>query len=301
MIEDNQAVDALQLWGITETPVREHSGLNKHTWKVATGYWLAADTPAAFDLWCTVDEILRQPELKYLELPRAVPTKNGDNLAQFRGYLWRLTTSVEGRQPDPTSVEDLDSVAVGLAQLHAAMAKLPQKFGAHGISTLTVINHARDLVSKGLLPFNKKETETILAGVSLFEQADTTDEHYQLIHGDPSYPNLRLAKTGELNGIIDWEGVRWDSPLHDLAVVGQTVLYRSGWVDRKAGLQRLLDTYANAGGHKFSVHQLLVSILSIKFGSIAHHGQKLLDGRGDRELVRSQAEKIAIVCRLLSQ
>ncbi|MDO5099259.1 MAG: phosphotransferase [Corynebacterium sp.] len=120
-----------------------------------------------------------------------------------------------------------------------------------------------------------------------------------MIHGDPSYPNLRLGQSRELCGVIDWESVRWGIPLRDLAVVGQSVLYRSGWGDVRDGLKRLLDVYGRAGGRTYSIHQLLITILSIKFWSIENHGQVLLNGGGDVDLVRSQAEKIAAVCRLL--
>lgn len=299
MIEDSEATAALHLWRLTEKPLREHSGLNKDTWKVGAIHWLAAENPSVGDLWRAVDELLRQPELAGFKLPRAVPAASGDLLPRFRGRLWRLTTSVEGKVPVASSTNDLDVVAAGLARLHAAMAPLPQKFGAFGVSPHIVVERARDLVSNGLLPFTKEETMVILAGIRLFHEADIIDDQHQLIHGDPSYPNLRIGRSGELTGVIDWEGVRWDSPLRDLAVLGQTVLYRSGWVHLRGGLERLLEKYSWAGGREFSVHQLLVSILSIKFGSIAHHGQKLLDGGGDRDLVRSQAEKIAIVCELL--
>lgn len=299
MADESDAAAALKLWGLAEVPVREGSGLNKDTWRVGTAHWLAADSPQVADLWLVVEELLRQPELTYFELPQAVPSVTGHSLPIFRGHLWRLATSVEGAAPVPSSADHLDSVAAGLARLHTAMLPLPQKFGVHGVPTHTFVERARDLVVAALLPFTADETAIILTGLRLLGMAGMIDDQLQLIHGDPSYPNLRLGASGALNGVIDWEAVRWDSPLHDLAVVGQTVLYRSGWTDTWAGLQRLLDGYARAGGRKFAVRQLLLAILGIKFGSIAHHGQRLVDGRGDVTLVRSQAEKIAVVCQLL--
>ena len=79
------------------------------------------------------------------------------------------------------------------------------------------------------------------------------------------------------------------------------MLYRSGWGDKRSGLYRLLLKYREAGGQEFSIQQLLVEILGIKFESIAHHGQKLINGVGDMGLVRSQASKINIVYSLLEK
>ncbi|MDO5099258.1 MAG: hypothetical protein Q4D85_10975 [Corynebacterium sp.] len=73
--------------------------------------------------------------------------------------------------PVASSIEDLESIAAGLARLHAVMAPLPQKFAVHGISLPSVIEHARDLVGNGLLPFTEKETVVICTGFRLFQEA----------------------------------------------------------------------------------------------------------------------------------
>ncbi|MDO5099257.1 MAG: hypothetical protein Q4D85_10970 [Corynebacterium sp.] len=68
IISTSDAVAGLRLWGLTDTPIREHSGRNKHTWKVGDTHWLTADSAAVSDLWFTVDELLRQKELMHFQL-----------------------------------------------------------------------------------------------------------------------------------------------------------------------------------------------------------------------------------------
>lgn len=299
MIDESQAFAALQMWGLDEEPVRETSGVNKQTWKIGDAHWLVADSPDVADIWHTVAEILRKPELQYLALPRAFASTNGDLFPFFQGRLWRLTSIVEGAIPVPSRVQDLDSVAAGLAKLHHVMKALSREHGRHNKPRQAYVERACELVEQGLLPFTKQEETTVLTVARFLQAAGEVDAEHQLIHGDPSYPNLRLNQDGLLCGVIDWEGVRWESPLLDLAVVGQTILYRSGWGDARGGLQRLLEQYQRAGGRVFSVRQLLLYILIIKFGSITHHGQRLVDGGGDVELVRSQPAKIAVAWQLL--
>lgn len=296
---DQQARAVLVNWGIEAEPRRELSGLNKDTWQVGEDAWLAADVESVQPEWETVEAVLGRPELSSFEVPRAVPTRNSERWIRYEGRLWRMTESVHGRAPSPESHEDLASVAVALARLHRAMAPLPERFGSQTISTAEYAQRARALLEGEVLPYTEEESAQIAAGLDLWSAATLHQEPRQLIHGDPSYPNLRLDREGHLTGLIDWESVRWDSVLHDLAVVGQTILYRSGWTDTRAGLATLLELYAEAGGQVFSLDDLLLSILGIKFESVAHHGQKLLAGTGDPDLVRSQASKIHLVCELL--
>lgn len=290
---------ALRMWGISGTPVLETSGLNKQTWKVGDRHWLAADCLSATDVWSMVEEVLSRPELQYLALPRAVATPAGELFPHQGGQVWRLTLTVDGVVPDPASVEHLDAVAVGLARLHQAMEALPSEYGRHSKSRQAYIQRAGELVGQQLLPYTEEEARIINTGLEFVQEVGEIDPHHQLIHGDPSYPNLRLTSGGVLGGAIDWEGVCWESPLHDLAVVGQTVLYRSGWADLRSGLERLLQQYRQAGGRTYSVQQLLLYVLIIKLESIAHHGDKLIHGQGDVDLVRSQAGKIALAIQLL--
>ncbi|EGR96975.1 MULTISPECIES: phosphotransferase enzyme family protein [Actinomycetes] len=296
---DKQARAVLVNWGIEAELRRELSGLNKDTWQVGEDAWLAADVDSIQPAWETVEAVLRRPELSSFDVPRIVPTRCGERWIRYEGRLWRLTESVHGRAPSPESHEDLASVAVALARLHRAMAPLPERFGSHTISTAEYAQQARALLRREVLPYTEEESAQIISGLDLWGAATLRREPRQLIHGDPSYPNLRLDREGCLTGLIDWESVRWDSVLHDLAVVGQTILYRSGWTDTCAGLAALLELYAEAGGQVFSLDDLLLSILGIKFESVVHHGQKLLTGTGNTDLVRSQASKIHIVCELL--
>ncbi|MGL5405849.1 MAG: phosphotransferase [Propionibacteriaceae bacterium] len=298
---DHDARAVLAQWGIEAEPRRECSGLNKDTWQVGEDAWLAADKESAWAEWETVDAILSRSELRSFEVPRVVSTRSGERWVSYEGRLWRMTESVHGRRPSPESHEDLASVAAGLARLHRVMAHLPEKFGSQATPTAEYAQRARELLIHEALPYTDEESAQIASGLDLWDVATVSQGPQQLIHGDPSYPNLRLDDQGQLTGLIDWESVRWDSVLHDLAVVGQTILYRSGWSDTRAGLVTLLGLYAEAGGQTYSLDDLLLSILGIKFESVAHHGQKLVDGAGDPDLVRSQASKIHLVCELLKQ
>ncbi len=298
---DQDAMAILGHWGIEAEPRRESSGLNKDTWQAGEDAWLAADHEGAATTWEAVDALLSRRELSSFDVPRIVPTLSGERWIRCEGRLWRMTEAVSGRAPSPESHEDLASVAAGLARLHQAMAPLPEIFGSQAIPTAEHARHARELLESEELPYTEEESAQIVEALELWGAAPLCQGPQQMIHGDPSYPNLRLDHTGQLTGLIDWESVRWDSVLHDLAVVGQTILYRSGWSDTRAGLVTLLELYAQAGGRAYSLDDLLLSILGIKFESVAHHGQKLVAGTGDSDLVRSQAGKIHRVCALLKQ
>ncbi|GAB77742.1 macrolide phosphotransferase [Austwickia chelonae] len=297
--EDARAV--LDMWGMDEPLAKETSGLNKDTWQVGERHWLAADRVDVQNLWRTVDELLGRHELAGYDLPRALPATTGEPLVHFRGRLWRLTESVNGVVPVASRVADLESVAVGMARLHAAMAPLPQRFGAAAVSSETYAERARQFLEHAALPFSTEEHSQVCEGLRLWDKRPRNLIAPQVIHGDPSYPNLRCNADCQLTGLIDWESVRWDSPLYDLAVVGQTVFFRSGWQDTLKGLDRLLTAYARSGGREYAMPDLLHTLLGIKLESVAHHGQKLLDGHGDADLVRSQAGKIYTISALLNE
>ncbi len=291
----------LALWGIEEVPTVVELGVNKETWRVGA-HWLSADYPHAAERVRREQRLLTtlgtDPAAPFA-VPRPVPSPTGQ-APEHAGRIWRLTEHVPGRHPRPESVDDLRAVAHGLARLHAWTAGLDVELAVSEADSFALFEAGVALAASGDLPFAPADRE-LLAEAAEFSRAHPVGPAgRQLIHADPSYPNLRMPDqdAADLSGLLDWESCRLDVPLADLAVVGQTVMFRSGLPDPLGHLRLLLRGYQEAGGAEFDLDTLLTAMIMAKFESIDHHGRRFLRGEVDAGLALSQPAKIAAILGL---
>lgn len=293
-------------WGSSERPARVDIGVNKHTWLVGQR-WLsctydhrAAAVERELQLYAYLGERARLPGAVAVPVPLA--SRNGPVVHAGR-WVWWMTGHVAGRQPEPQVPADTLAVVRGLAGLHRWLQPVSPDLAVSQEDSLALLARATALLAdpqhRGFLPADLgtlQEARELIAD----SLAAALHSPRQLIHGDPSYPNLRLSpgKQRRLVGALDWEECRLDFPLADLSTVGQTVVFRTGTPDPLADLAMIHATYGQLAGRRSPLGDLLLFMLLGKFESIAHHGARFLRGEAQQELVHSQATKIRVIVGL---
>lgn len=290
-------------WGLADRPLRHELGVNKGTWRIGS-HWLSADESARRPRVERLRLLLKRLHAQKTEfdLPTFVAARDGRYVHELDGRIWWVTTHVRGRHPKPSSEADMVAVARGLADLHAALRRLPRSAAVSNHDAYRWFELGATVGSNFRLPFRPAD-RTILGKAEARVRAalPSLPRDVQLVHGDPSNPNLRLSRTVDLRltGVLDLDEARVDDPLTDLATVAQTVVLRSGRDNPLPLLDQVLDTYAERSRLERTRDAVLVSLLMAKFESVATHGTRFLDGAGDPDLVASQPAKVKRVLDLL--
>lgn len=294
-------------WGIASRPGRVDIGVNKHTWLVGE-HWLsctlaqrAEQTRRELALYAHLQERASLPGA--IAVPHPLPSRAG-LLVHAGGYVWWLSEHVAGRQPDPQNRLDTLAVVQGLARFHSWLQPVGPELAVSPDDSLSLFTKARALLADPQpLGFSSADLLTLHKAAELVEAAlpALLLLPRQLIHGDPSHPNLRLAPgpAGSLVGALDWEACRVDFPLADLSTLGQTVVFRAGSSAPLADLTTIHAVYGLQTESRFELGDLLLFMLLGKFESIAHHGARFLRGEAQQELVLSQSAKIRVILDLL--
>lgn len=295
-------------WGIATRPARVEIGVNKHTWRVGQR-WLS----------CTADYRVQEVQRELLlyahlreraHLPGAVavpfPQASSQGLLVCANErVWWVSEHVAGRRPAVGNPADTLAVACGLAGLHAWLQPVPAELAVSADDSLTLYARAWELLADpqrlGLTPADMVTLREACGLVDAYLATAVPPLPRQLIHGDPSHPNLRLSAGAgrQLVGALDWESCRVDFPLSDLATLGQTVVFRAGGANSLAGLGAIHAAYGQLARSRCEISDLLMFMILGKFESIAHHGARFLRGEARQELVRSQPEKIRLLLDLL--
>jgi Putative homoserine kinase type II (protein kinase fold) len=290
-------------WGRRAGAERVHVGVNKATWRVGD-CWLTCDVPRRATHVARMHRLLARlsatPGLD-IDVPVVIATREGDELVRYADRVWWLTRHVGGRQPDPRNMADTAAVAYGLARLHRAMRALPGDLAVVDDTVVSLFELAADLVARGRLAFSPDDKKLLGRAEAVVREwlPRLTAVAPQLIHGDPSNPNLRVGhEPVRLSGALDWDQARFDLVLADLATVAQTVVFRSGTTAPRESLDAMTEAYTAAGGRQFTRHEVLVGLILVKFESIAHHGTRYLHGETDLAMVTSQVEKIRTALEL---
>lgn len=284
--------EILSEWGISAPVTGETVGNHKETWRVGTTHWPSGIPQAQESHFGHIQTLLDQPQLQDYRTPQAIPTLAGQGYTTSQEKIWYLTPHIPGRHPRPTSHTDMKKIAAAIARLHQKLKTIPAQKAISGPEPLQPLQAAAHLLATRKLPYSTDEYDTLTQGLQYLEDHPVCTQHAQLIHGDPSYPNLKLDHDSNLTGILDWDSTTTASPVYDLAVIAQTILYRSNTDSPQQWLDDLLQTYSHSGGHQYSRHQLLSAVLSIKYESINHHGQNYLDSGCTFDLTYSQVAKI---------
>lgn len=256
--------------------------------------------PHQVNTWENVDTILESEQIQRYQTPKPIPTTNGKKTLIHDGYAWRLTRHIPGKQPQPNSRHDLEAVAAGLATLHRQLRQIDTHCIPHTYTPQQHMASVQTLLAGTQLPYTTAEQTLLRRGIEYFTKHKTPQPTSQLIHGDPSYPNLRLDQHRQIRGILDWDTTCIASPIYDLAVVAQTVLFRSNTTQTLHWLQHLTDTYHQHSEPQIDIRQLLTAVLAIKYESINTHGTRYLQGATNFDLAHSQAAKIGTTLNLLT-
>ncbi|OLT25779.1 hypothetical protein BJF83_22615 [Nocardiopsis sp. CNR-923] len=292
-------------WELTTAPVRVDVGVNKATWRVGDS-WLTCvpDThEETMDRLRSLCAAVAEQAGETFEVPSFLPSRTGDFTPRVGGYAWSLTAHLGGRQPQASSLADMETVASGLASLHRLLRDLPGDLAVSGENSVKLFDEGAALVADPRLEYTTEQRDILArAEVLIRARLDRLTRHpMQLVHGDPSNPNLRLGEAHPpvLTGLLDWDHARVDLVLADVATVAQTVILRSGSSAPLEMLGNVLAAYGDAGGVPFTVDDALTGLLMAKFESVAHHGGRYLRGEGPHDIVMSQPEKIRTVLRLV--
>lgn len=284
-------------WHITAEAERVHVGVNKATWRVSD-YWLACDFPrqaGQVRRMQTLLATLASTSGFDLEVPRLVPTARHADVVRAHGRVWWLTEHVSGRQPDPARLHDTTAVAAGLARLHQLLRSMPPELAVSKDNSVSLFEAAIRLIAERRLGFTAADEKTINEAATLVREQlpQLLAPGMQLIHGDPSNPNLRVRDNPiHLTGALDWDHARVDLALADVATVAQTVVFRSGTATPLKALDTMLSVYLTNGGVPMTLNDVIVGLVLAKFESIAHHGMRFLHREVDHGIVSSQVDKI---------
>lgn len=289
-------------WGMSEAVERVNVGMNKATWRVGK-HWLACDYPRAaaqVERMRTILATLTAHPGFDLAVPRFV-AGHGGYLVHSHGRVWWLTEHVAGRQPDPDSPTDTAAVAAGLARLHTTLRDLPASPAASADNAVCLFEAGARLARDPRLGFTPADHDALDEAIAVVRRRlDALGQAgIQLVHGDPSNPNLRVRDDPlRLTGALDWDHARLDLALADVATVAQTVVLRSGSAAPLDALNAMLDAYLAAGGVAMTLDDLLIGLVMAKFESIAHHGGRYLRGESGQAIVRGQVDKIRTILDL---
>jgi aminoglycoside phosphotransferase (APT) family kinase protein len=298
----NARVVLRTFWNIDSEPVKVDIGVNKETWRVGA-YWLNAEPIDQLHRiereLSLLDLLSATPDLPFC-LPLVVPNRFEELPIHFE-QVWRLSEHVDGRAPIVNSVDDLDAVTRGIARLHIWSSHLSPISTPTELDSYGYFQNAVSLLENEVLPLSRLDRISLTEGEEFVNSKfKAFQQNRQLVHGDPSYPNLRVMENQgvSLTGLIDWESSRVDSTISDLAVLGQTVVFRFQSKQTLINLLRILDVYAQASGTEFQLQELFTAMVLGKFESIFHHGCRFLQGRAEASMVSSQASKIAAILTL---
>ncbi|HET8681160.1 MAG TPA: phosphotransferase [Micromonosporaceae bacterium] len=283
-------------WGLTAVAERVDVGVNKATWRIGE-HWLTCDFPRAAEqvgrMRTLLSRLASTPGTG-LAVPRLVPAAD-EPVVHAEGRVWWLTEHVDGRQPEPASPADTAAVAVGLARLHSVLRGLPATLAVSTEDSVALFEAGVRLAADPRLGFAADDRRTVDEAEAAVR--DRLDElrspGTQLVHGDPSHPNLRVYDDPvRLTGALDWDHSRVDLALADVATVAQTVVFRSGSATPLTAVDAMLRAYLSAGGVPMTLDDVLVGLVLAKFESIAHHGARYLRGETGQGMAGGQVDKI---------
>ncbi|GGL42411.1 phosphotransferase enzyme family protein [Planomonospora parontospora] len=292
-------------WGLTEPAERVDIGVNKTTWRVGDA-WLSSAPPSmreSIDRLRAVCAAVAQETGGAYAVPAFLRTRSGEHSVETAGWIWWMTEHVPGRAPVASSPADMEAVAAGMARLHRLLRTLPPTLTVSDTDMVTLFERGTALAADPRLGYGAEQRDIVAtAEARVRERLEIlTRQPTQLVHGDPSNPNLRMAADGEpvLTGLLDWDHARRDLVLADLATIAQTIVLRSGAPEPTVLLERMLGAYQTEGGISCSVEDVLTGLLMAKFESVAHHGGRYLRGECSLEIVASQPGKIREILRLV--
>lgn len=290
-------------WGLSSVLERVEVGVNKATWRIGSDAWLScapsSQAHMVDGLRALCAAVAKQ---KVFAVPSFLPAISGQHALTVADHVWWVTEHVPGRAPSPSSRPDMEAVATGMATLHRVLRPLPATLAVSDKNLVTLFEEGAHLGGDKRLGYGQEQREILIrAEACVRARLDiVTGPSMQLVHGDPSNPNLRMDESvPKLTGLIDWDHARVDLVLADLATVAQTVVFRSGIARPLVLLEQILAAYRTAGGHDVTVNDTLTALLMTKFESVAHHGGRYLRGEVPRSIVAGQPDKIRAVLQLI--
>jgi Ser/Thr protein kinase RdoA (MazF antagonist) len=301
---DDQANQVLTSWNMQADLEPVTIGVNRRVWRSPAGYLTTAwpDERALVEAELAVCQKLADTPAIRFNVPKALPNSNRELIVKAFDRIWWITYPVVGTRPCPTSIDALIGVSVSLAEVHSQLRR---------VEDVTPVQHRR-LVDWAPLAVQFVDDHAALmasaAADTVRRAAYLVDDHRealtnspQLVHGDPSFPNLLVdPQTNHIVGILDWQEAAVDSVLTDLSVLGNTIWQRSGLPDRRGALEQCLQAYRAADGDSdVELHTVFTAMLAAKLQSVVHHGSRFLVNRGDRANLDEQPGLIAEILQAM--
>ena len=123
----------------------------------------------------------------------------------------------------------------------------------------------------------------------------------QLIHGDFSHPNIRIATTGQprIVSLLDFEFCSVDPPIMDLATLALTILLRSEEPDPQQIIRQTISCYEESVQQTVSYELVKLAMLARKVDSYYYHRTRWERGDAPRELVQRQISQLKMIVAFL--
>jgi Ser/Thr protein kinase RdoA (MazF antagonist) len=288
-------------WKIAASPRADDLGVNNRVWQVGRRFWLHCYHPDDLpwrERQARLVEALGQVAAREgagLRVPQTVPPLGGGLFHRDEEGAWQLTHNVPGRRPDPLHGAEYPAVAAGLARLHRLLARIdpslaPAPTTLRGDLRANLARHRAESGDAAFAAMVEPAVERVEAWLPRLLSLPV-----QVIHGDFSHPNLKLAGRGaaaELTGVIDFEFCSADPAVLDLATVVLTLLLRGPGGGADARIGAMLDAYAAAGGVEVGADDLWPALLARKLDSYWHHGERARRDPAARPVAERQVEQL---------
>lgn len=284
----------LEFWGLDVSLIPTSIGVNRQVWQADGTFLVGAwpDEQRAVGRELELCQALNDNDLVGFETPLPIPSRDGRTVVEFRGRIWWRTREVKGVHPDPKDESQVRAVAQALGQLHRQLSASgetrrvqPRQFDEWPALADRFLDDHSDLLPPDDRDVVRQAANVVRKNIRLLH------EDQQLVHGDPSFPNIQCESTDSgivVTGFLDWQEAAVDTTLTDLSVLGNTIWQRSGVAVPRDLLEQALVDYRGEGGRAWAIEEVLVAMLTAKLQSVAHHGHRYVQGKGALEHLTEQ-------------
>jgi Ser/Thr protein kinase RdoA (MazF antagonist) len=298
-----QASEVLEFWSVGARQVEPVTiGVNRRVWRTELGFlttsWPDERAMAEAEL-ALCQQVAATPAVRF-EVPSPIPADGGRLIVDAFDRIWWITHPVTGERPDPTALETLLAVSESLAEVHGQLRRVDQVAVVQPRRLIDWVPLAAEFLEQHPDLFQPAQRDSIAVAVRVVGDRDRElSQGEQLVHGDPSFPNLLVDPASKrIVGILDWQEAAIDSVLADLSVLGNTIWQRSGLPNRRSALDQCIDRYASQGGRTLQSPMVLIAMLAAKLQSVVHHGSRYVAGRGSWD---NLAEQPALIQEILTE
>lgn len=302
---DSVVTDVLrEHWGIAAAFEQHAAGVSRSTWRVDGGLWLAHADPTQQALFRREARLLEAlPALLAHRnpcccVPELVRTLGGESIAVGPEGVWRLSRELEGREPDAREPSTYPALGRLLAELHAALALLPETLkvcDTGAVERAEALIRAYGTPSFRFATGDARERRAVGAIVDWLRPriGALASLPRQLTHGDWIPRNLKLG-SGRW-GVLDWEFAGVDPVVMDLGQTCSTILMWSGSSEPVPLMASVIESYRACSGRDVSMEAVRVAMATYWLQNYGYWRDRQVMRGDSAEVLSRQPERLLAV------